>query len=95
MRFNVKVETEQPLVIDNNIAKAEVTSDLRVLGTPYEVGLSGRLDLAEGSVITLTEHQYEVQRGAITFVGERRIQPVFDLQAHHHRIELQHPLAVS
>ncbi|MFN7985644.1 MAG: translocation/assembly module TamB domain-containing protein [Vicinamibacterales bacterium] len=80
MRFNVKVETEQPLVIDNNIAKAEVTSDLRVLGTPYEVGLSGRLDLAEGSVITLTEHQYEVERGAITFVGERRIQPVFDLQ---------------
>lgn len=80
MRFNVKVETEQPIVIDNNIAKAEVTSDLRVLGTPYEVGLSGRLDLSEGSVMTLTEHQYEVERGVITFVGERRIQPVFDLQ---------------
>jgi outer membrane protein assembly factor BamA/autotransporter translocation and assembly factor TamB len=80
VRFNVGVQTEQPILVDNNLAKAEVTTDLRVLGSPYELGLSGRMELLEGSAVTLNERRYEVEQGLITFTDQRRITPSFDLR---------------
>jgi outer membrane protein assembly complex protein YaeT len=80
IRLDVRVTTATPILLDNNLANGEVTADLRVLGTPYETGMSGRLIIEEESVITLNQRQYEVERGIITFVEERRIAPVFDLR---------------
>lgn len=80
VRFNINVQTLSPIFVDNNLARAEVTTDLRVLGTPYEPGLAGRLTVVEGGEIVLNERRYEVDRGVITFVGERRITPSFDLR---------------
>ena len=79
VRFNVDVDTATPILVDNNLAHAEIDVDLRVLGTPYETGLSGRLTVLEGGEITLNERRYEVERGVITFIDERRIVPSFDL----------------
>ena len=80
IRFNVNVDTATPLIVDNNLAKAEVTTDLRVVGTPYETGLLGRLEVAEGGLVTLNERTYEIRRGQMTFIEDRRIFPSFDLQ---------------
>jgi outer membrane protein assembly complex protein YaeT len=82
VRFDVHVDTATPIFVDNNLARAEVTADLRVVGTPYEPGLVGRLVVLEQSEITLNERRYEVERGVITFVDERRIFPSFDLLLH-------------
>jgi outer membrane protein assembly complex protein YaeT len=82
VRFNVNVDTASPIVVDNNLAKAEVTADLRVTGTPYETGLAGRLTVLEGGEITLNERRYEVEQGVLTFLDERRIVPQFDLRLH-------------
>ena len=41
VRFNVDVDTATPILVDNNLAHAEVAPDLRVVGTPYEPGLTG------------------------------------------------------
>lgn len=79
VRFNVKVDTATPILVDNNLARAEIEADLRVLGTPYETGLSGRLTVLEGAEITLNERRYEAERGVITFTDERRILPSVDL----------------
>jgi len=78
--FNVNVDTAAPVLVDNNLAKAEVTTDLRVVGTPYEPGLLGRLEIAEGGLVTLNERTYEIERGQMTFLEERRIFPSFDLR---------------
>jgi outer membrane protein assembly complex protein YaeT len=78
--FNVDVDTAGPILVDNNLAKAEVTTDLRVVGTPYEPGLLGRLVVGEGGLVTLQEHTYEITRGQVTFLEDRRIFPSFDLQ---------------
>ena len=78
--FNIDVDTASPILIDNNLAKAEITTDLRVVGTPYEPGLLGRLEVAEGGLVTLNERTYEVERGQMTFLEERRIFPSFDLR---------------
>jgi outer membrane protein assembly complex protein YaeT len=80
VRFNVDVDTATPILVDNNLAKAEVTTDLRVVGTPYEPGLLGRLVVEEGGLVTLNEHTFEVTRGQIAFLEDRRIFPSFDLQ---------------
>ena len=90
--LNVNVDTETPVLVDNNLAKAEVTTDLRVVGTPYQIGLLGRLDVAEGGLITLNERTFEIARGQMTFIEDRRIFPSFDLlmntEAHSYDITL-------
>lgn len=78
-RLNVQVRTATPILVDNNIATAEITTDLRIVGTPYDTGLSGTLTVGEGSEVTLNERRYEVERGTITFLDDRRIVPSFDL----------------
>ena len=50
-----------------------------MLGTPYETGLSGRLDIAEGGELILNERHYEVERAIVRFLDERRILPSLDL----------------
>jgi outer membrane protein assembly complex protein YaeT len=79
VRFNIDVDTVTPILVDNNLARGEVSADLRLIGSPYEPGLSGRLTLSDESEITLNERRYQVERGVITFIGERRIVPTFDL----------------
>ena len=79
VQFNLDIDTATPILVDNNLARAEVRADLRLLGSPYEPGLSGRLTISDESEITLNERRYQVERGNIVFVGERRIEPSFDL----------------
>jgi outer membrane protein assembly complex protein YaeT len=78
-RFNVDVNTATPILVDNNLARAEIDADLTVVGTPYETGLLGELTLLEGSEIRLQERRYETERAVLTFADERRIMPSFDL----------------
>ena len=80
LRFAIDVDTAAPILVDNNLAHAEITTDVRVVGTPYETGLTGRMNILEGGEIRLNERKYQVQRGAITFVDDRRIFPSFDLE---------------
>jgi outer membrane protein assembly factor BamA/autotransporter translocation and assembly factor TamB len=80
MRFDVNVNTATPILVDNNLARAETRARVRLVGTPYEPGLLGQMTLVEGGEIRLNERRYEVDRGIITFVEERRIFPSFDLQ---------------
>jgi outer membrane protein assembly complex protein YaeT len=79
IRFNINVDTSTPILVKNNLAQAEVDVDVRVVGTPYEPGLTGQLNLLQGAQITLNERKYEAERGVITFLDERRIVPSFDL----------------
>jgi hypothetical protein len=48
------------------------------------------LTLLEGGEIRLNERRYEVERGIVQFVDERRIFPSFDLQLRHHGEQLRH-----
>jgi outer membrane protein assembly complex protein YaeT len=79
VRFNIGIDAATPIVIENNLARAEIDADLRVVGTPYEPGLTGRITLAQGGQVTLNARRYEVERGVITFIDDRRIVPSIDL----------------
>ena len=81
LRFNVSVATQDPIVVQNNLAKAELSMQLVVLGSPYDMGLTGRLTIEEDSQLTLQERQYTVSRGVITFTSDRSIEPTVDIEA--------------
>ena len=82
VRLNIDVDTATPVIVENNLARGEIDADLRVVGTPYEPGVTGSLTLAEGSQLMLNARRYQVERGVITFIDERRIAPSFDLSLH-------------
>ncbi|MBI2689956.1 MAG: translocation/assembly module TamB domain-containing protein [Acidobacteria bacterium] len=79
--YNVAIKTEEPMVVDNNLAKAEVEVEVRLLGEYYEPGLTGRVTLLDGGELNLNERKYLIDRGVVTFVSERRIEPSFDILA--------------
>ena len=81
VRLDIKVDTEQPIVFDNNLAKLEANTNLHVTGTPDNPGLTGRASIEEGGQIHLRERDYNVDRGVVTFVNETRIEPVLDVSA--------------
>src|SRR4030095_7694570 len=61
VRFNIDVNTATPILVENNLARAEVETDLTVVGTPYETGLLGELTVVEGSEIRLNGRRYETE----------------------------------
>ncbi|HKE87500.1 MAG TPA: translocation/assembly module TamB domain-containing protein [Vicinamibacterales bacterium] len=79
VRFNLNVDTATPILVDNNLARAELETDLRVVGTAYQPGLLGEVRLLEGSEIRLNERRYVADPSTIQFLDERRILPSFDL----------------
>jgi len=74
-RLDLNLKTTSPLLINNNLARAEVNTDLRVVGTPYRPSLLGRIEIEEGGELYLAERTYPIERGRITFTNEQRIHP--------------------
>ena len=81
LRFDLAIKTANPLIIDTTLSEAEIDADLRLLGNPYQPGLSGRLSIGEGGILRLNEREYLIERGEITFANERRIEPSLDIEA--------------
>jgi outer membrane protein assembly complex protein YaeT len=81
LEFRINVNTAQPLLIDNNIAKANVSARLKLVGDYIRPGMTGRINIDEGGQLMLNERTYSVERGVITFTNEQRIEPSLDILA--------------
>lgn len=79
--YGIAIKTENPVVVDNNLAKAELEMDARLTGTYYQPGLVGRVTIDEGGALNLNERKYLVDRGVLTFTDENKIDPSFDIVA--------------
>ena len=81
IELNVRVVTDEDIIVDNNYADAAVGFDLRVVGTAGSPALTGRAALAEGGRIRLGNRVYEVDTGAADFVDPTGIEPELDITA--------------
>ncbi len=81
LRFNVAIETENPVVVENNLMEGLVQSNLNLVGTFYRPSLTGRLTIDEGAEIYLSERRYLLERGQVTFTNQTRIEPNLDILA--------------
>jgi outer membrane protein assembly complex protein YaeT len=81
LRYNVAINSADPIVVDNNLGKLELTVGLRLLGSFYRPGLTGRVDIGEGGTLRLQENNYVIESGSIAFLNETKIDPQFNLEA--------------
>ena len=73
--------TDEDLVIDNNVARAQLGADLRLINVASSPALSGRAELREGGQLFLGRNTYIVQSGAIDFANPTRIEPLLGIAA--------------
>ncbi len=81
IRYNIAISTDDPILVDNNLAKLAADSNLRLVGTYYRPALTGRVSLGEGGEIYLKERKYLIERGVIDFISQNRIEPSLDILA--------------
>jgi outer membrane protein assembly factor BamA/autotransporter translocation and assembly factor TamB len=76
LRFDVRIVTENELVVDNNYGKFSASADLRLVGTATRPSLIGRTILGEGGVIYFGTRRYRLdERGYIDFTNQNKIEP--------------------
>ena len=82
VRLDVRIVTQDDLLVDNNYAQLAATVDLRLVGTLAYPAALGRAALPEGGVIFFGGRRYRLaSQGSIDFVNTTRIEPTLDLSA--------------
>jgi outer membrane protein assembly complex protein YaeT len=79
IRYRMRLENRNPVLVDNNLAKLALDANLDLTGTYYRPVVTGRITLEEGGEITLGERKYIVDRGTIDLQNPLRIEPTLDL----------------
>ncbi len=78
--MNVHVKGSEPLVIENNIARALLETDLYLMGTVSRPRLLGRMEADQGRVF-FRSHEFRIVSGSADFVNPNAINPVFNVEA--------------
>ena len=81
IRFNVEVNTVDPILAQNNLMELAVHANVRIVGDFYRPGLLGRLSIEEGGEVYLNERRYFLERGNLNFVNPRQLKPDVDIVA--------------
>ncbi len=81
LALDIRVITDEDLVIDNNVAKAQLGADLRLINVASSPALSGRAELREGGQLFLGRNTYIVQSGTIDFANPSTIEPILGIEA--------------
>ena len=81
LALDVRLVTDSDIVVDNNLARAQLGGDLRVIGTAAAPSLAGRAILREGGQLYLGRNVYTIESGTIDFVDPITIVPELDVVA--------------
>lgn len=81
LTLDVRVITEDDVVVDNNLGRLELGTDVRVIGTIAAPSLAGRAQLREGGRLFLGRNIYVIESGTIDFANPDTIQPDLNIQA--------------
>ena len=81
LQLNVRVASEDDIVVDNNYANGEIGLDLRLVGAIGSPALTGRASLREGGELRLANNIYEIESGVIDFVDPSAILPELNVTA--------------
>jgi autotransporter translocation and assembly factor TamB len=78
--LDVRVTTGNPFLIRGNLAKGEITADLRLRGTMGNPQPDGQVRISDLSA-ELPFSSLEVKRGALRFTPETGFDPILDIRA--------------
>ena len=80
IRLNLAVETVEDFQLRNNLGRVQASANLQVRGLLAAPRLFGRVRIRERSEIYFEGNRFEVQRGIVDFYGQRRLNPVLDVE---------------
>src|SRR5262249_50326379 len=81
-RLNIRLVTDDDLIVDNNMARLTISADLRAVGTIARPSLTGRAALGEGGMLVFNGIRYRLaDQGFIDFANPVRVESNLDLQA--------------
>ena len=81
LALDVRLSTEDDIIVDNNYGELELGADLRVIGTAAAPSLAGRADLREGGQLFVGRNVYTITAGAIDFTNPVVIEPNLNIVA--------------
>lgn len=81
LTLDVRVLTDNDIVVDNNLARLQLGGDLRVIGTAAAPSLSGRAVIREGGQLFLGQNVYTIDTGTIDFADPVTIVPDLNVEA--------------
>jgi outer membrane protein assembly factor BamA/autotransporter translocation and assembly factor TamB len=81
LALDVRLVTDDDVIVDNNYARIQLGGDLRVIGTASAPAVSGRAELREGGQLFVGRNVYAVNVGAVDFANPAAIEPSLDVRA--------------
>jgi outer membrane protein assembly factor BamA len=81
LALDIRVITDEDILVDNNYARLQLGGDLRIIGTARTPGTSGRAELREGGQLFVGRNVYTVNFGAIDFANPTAIEPILNIEA--------------
>jgi outer membrane protein assembly factor BamA len=80
--LDVRVLTEDDILVDNNLGRLQLGADLRVVGTVAAPSVAGRAQLREGGRLYFGRNIYVIEAGTIDFANAVTIEPDLNIRAH-------------
>jgi hypothetical protein len=77
--MDLRVHAPQTVRLRNNLADAEASAELRVLGDTARPGMTGRIDLVPGGRAFLQDREFEITRGEARYTDPWSFDPELDL----------------
>ena len=82
LALDVRLVTDEDLVVNNNVARVEMGGDLRVIGTAAAPSLSGRVEIRDGGQLYLGRNVYRLEEpGTVDFSNPVLIEPALNITA--------------
>ena len=81
LMLDIRLLTDEDIIVDNNYGEFEVGGDLRLIGTASVPALSGRAELREGGRLFVGRNTYTIDVGTIDFSNPLIIEPELNVRA--------------
>jgi outer membrane protein assembly factor BamA/autotransporter translocation and assembly factor TamB len=81
LALDVALITDEDLIVDNNVARAQLGANLRIVGTAAAPALASRVEIRPGSQLFVGRNIYEIESGVIDFLDPTTIDPQVRIQA--------------
>ena len=79
MRLDIRVLTEEEIVVDNNYGAGTIAADTRLGGTVGRPAVTGRVTVGDSGQVFLGGNAFEIETGAVDFVDPDGIVPDIDV----------------
>jgi len=81
LNLDVRLLTDDDIIVDNNYGRFQLGGDLRLIGTAAAPALSGRAELREGGRLFVGRNTYTINAGVIDFANPVTIEPDLNIDA--------------